>query len=326
MFGLLICTAAFNDFYPPYPGSKQVSKIEEEPCTVPGPDTFNITCRPGAIAYLISHDEDGNGTPDSAYAILYPDFLVDPVLSNYPDDAYFSVNREGEEPDSETVSLLLSCSDTGTVAVEVYAWRQDSILASCFAEILVRELVESCGAPYPVGICGYFTHYEDYGFPQVYDVQVFLSGDTTATAVTDSNGVFRFLGLEEGNSYLVAPYKNTDHSYNVSLFDIVLISKHVLGVQPLGSPYKLIAADVNNSGSVTNLDIVALRRLLLGEATGFPNNASWRFIDRPYVFPDPENPWLEPFPEEMLLPARVLYGMALCNEFRAIKVGDVNGN
>jgi hypothetical protein len=38
--------------------------------------------------------------------------------------------------------------------------------------------------------------------------------------------------------------------------DLVLISKHILGLEPLNSPYKMIAADANKSNSITTFDIV----------------------------------------------------------------------
>lgn len=50
----------------------------------------------------------------------------------------------------------------------------------------------------------------------------------------------------------------------VSTFDLVLISKHVLGIEPFLNPFQLIAADENNSGSVTTFDLNEIRRLLLG--------------------------------------------------------------
>lgn len=286
--------------------------------------TITLLCRPLAIE-LMPHDEDGNGIPDSAYIYLYASDLVDNELSNYPEEVFFSINRMGEAPGPEAAGLLLSCPDTGLVEVEVYGWLQDSIVGACSAEVIVEDNMNLCAGPYRTGVCGYFISFKD--FSQVYDVQVSLSGDTTAVVTTDSNGMFCFFGLEENNPYLVTPFKDTDHTYNVSLFDIVLISKHILGIQPLGSPYELIAADVNHSRSVTGLDLIALRRLLLGESTGFPNNTSWRFIDPSYVFPDPEDPWLEPFPESAYLTARELFPAMVFPSFAflAVKVGDVNG-
>lgn len=82
----------------------------------------------------------------------------------------------------------------------------------------------------------------------------------------------------------------------VSVFDVILISKHILGVQPLNEPLKLLAADVNDSGTVTVLDVIEIRKLILGIETTFKNAPSWRFITQNFEFFDQTNPWDEFFP------------------------------
>jgi hypothetical protein len=56
-----------------------------------------------------------------------------------------------------------------------------------------------------------------------------------------------------------------------------LIQRHILGIQPLNSAYKMIAADATNDGKVTAADLTELRKLILGITNELPNNASWRF-------------------------------------------------
>ncbi|MEZ4948564.1 MAG: hypothetical protein R2784_04100 [Saprospiraceae bacterium] len=55
------------------------------------------------------------------------------------------------------------------------------------------------------------------------------------------------------------------------------------------SPYKIIAADANNSGSVTTLDLGSTEKLILNVINDLPNTTSWRFVWADYVFPDPSN-------------------------------------
>lgn len=60
-----------------------------------------------------------------------------------------------------------------------------------------------------------------------------------------------------------------DKSYStplegISAFDLVLISKHLLGIEPFQNPFQIIAADENNSGSVTTFDLIEIRKTLLG--------------------------------------------------------------
>jgi hypothetical protein len=59
----------------------------------------------------------------------------------------------------------------------------------------------------------------------------------------------------------------------------------------------MIAADANNSQTITTSDIIMLRRLILSIVDDLPNNTSWRFVPASYSFPVPTNPWFEQFPE-----------------------------
>jgi len=102
----------------------------------------------------------------------------------------------------------------------------------------------------------------------------------------------------------------------------VLISRHILGLEPMNSPYKMIAADANKSGTVTTFDIVELRKLIMGTYNTLPNNSSWRFIDANYLFPNIDNPFQEAFPETKS------YQQAMDDmmeeDFVAVKVGDID--
>jgi hypothetical protein len=121
------------------------------------------------------------------------------------------------------------------------------------------------------------------------------------------------------SSYTVTPTRDDNPLNGVSTFDLVLISKHVLGLEMLNSPYKIIAADANKSNLITTADIVELRKLILGIYNELPSNTSWRFVDKAFVFPDPNNPFQTQFPETKTVgPPNTLV------DFVAIKVGDVN--
>ncbi|MEL7423546.1 MAG: T9SS type A sorting domain-containing protein, partial [Bacteroidota bacterium] len=141
--------------------------------------------------------------------------------------------------------------------------------------------------------------------------------------VTSVDGTFSFT-LDLGGDYTITPYLNAEPLNGVSTFDLVLMSKHILGVQSLDSPYKRIAADINRSSSISTLDMIQLRKLILNIDTEFQNNTSWRFVDASYDFPQVTNPWFEVFPE--LISENNLAGDVLDANFVGVKVGDVNGS
>lgn len=89
-------------------------------------------------------------------------------------------------------------------------------------------------------------------------------------------------------------------------------------------PYKIIAADINRSNTVTTLDVVLLRRIILGIRNSVDGNTSWRFVDADYDFPNPTNPWTEIFPESIKVDHPEDNRENL--NFIAVKIGDVNGN
>jgi hypothetical protein len=68
--------------------------------------------------------------------------------------------------------------------------------------------------------------------------------------------------------------------YDLSILDIVLIRRHILGEEELPKPYYWIAADVNNTGSISTLDLIQIQRVILGVSDRFGNVPSWRFVPK----------------------------------------------
>jgi hypothetical protein len=138
--------------------------------------------------------------------------------------------------------------------------------------------------------------------------------------LTEVDGTYAF-NLPVGGDYSVTPMLDEDADNGVTTFDLVLITQHILNIQPLDSPYKVIAADANNSEAVTTLDMVEIRKVILQIEDSFPNNTSWRFVDKDHVFGNAQEPWN--FPE--VLNYNNLDQDDLFADFVAVKIGDVNG-
>ncbi len=153
------------------------------------------------------------------------------------------------------------------------------------------------------------------------DVEIEL-GNVTTTMNTANDGVFSINNLQGGEQLRVSPFKNTKHRNGVSTFDIILTSKHITSQLPLNSPYKIIAADANNSGTVSTFDIITIRKMILFIDTAFTQNTSWRFVPERYIFSNPADPFASSFPE--VLDESVNNQSNL--NFVGIKIGDVNGS
>lgn len=143
------------------------------------------------------------------------------------------------------------------------------------------------------------------------------------TATTNTEGDYLLTNIPAGATVTITPYKNINPVNGVTSFDLYLISRHILNIEPLNSPYKIIAADVNHSNAVTANDLLDLQKLILGYTTAFPNNTSWRFVDAAFIFPDPAHPLATAFPESIVeMPTANTTGV----NFIAVKTGDVNNN
>jgi len=140
--------------------------------------------------------------------------------------------------------------------------------------------------------------------------------------MTKIDGQYAFVGLPLNESYTITAHKDDDPMNGVTTQDIVMIQRHILGLQSLNSPYKVIAADINNSETITAKDVSDLRRLILGITSQFPDNKSWKFVSASQTFNDVNKPW--PFDEKSTVDN--LSNDKMDNNFIAIKMGDVSGN
>jgi hypothetical protein len=248
------------------------------------------------------------------------DFVASPI-TDCSEPIKYSINRVGEPNDPDQTGLVLTCDDEGTLVIEIWAYDAAGNSDFCETYILVQDNMGVCGAAAPLAAGAVNTENNE----PVEQVEVSLSGQASTAMTTQNDGAYVFNNLTAGLDYTITPQRDGDYLNGVSTFDLVLISKHILGVGPLSTPYQRIAADVNNSGSITTLDLIQLRKLILSIDTEFANNTSWRFVEEAYVFPDPSNPWAEQFPEVINindLPATSIMDA----DFVAVKIGDVNGD
>ncbi|TNE58205.1 MAG: hypothetical protein EP344_10320 [Bacteroidetes bacterium] len=235
----------------------------------------------------------------------------------------FPFNPDG----TPQTAVTFDCNELGPQFVEIWAMDMSGNFIVCETYVLVQDNFGIC--PSTLGtVAGLVQTENDDG---VEEVTVALDGVHPALpsigifGLSDPLGTFRFSNaLPFGFNLTLTPSKDNDPLNGVSTFDLVLINQHILGISLLNSPYKRIAADVNKSGSISTFDVLELRKLILGVYTEFPNNTSWRFIDKTYQFPDPVNPFSQPFPEFRKIPN--LFTNMYQEDFVAVKVGDVNGN
>jgi hypothetical protein len=212
--------------------------------------------------------------------------------------------------------------------VTIYVTDESGNQDFCDTKVIIQD---GLGNACPDNISGGGTHGNLAGIifnesnNKVENAMVVLNGNMPSMPkyeMTRPDGQYSFIQLPVNENYIISASKDDDPLNGVTTQDIVLIQKHILGLQALSSPYKLIAADVNNSESITAKDVSDIRRLILGITTGFANNKSWKFISANQKFANASHPW--PYVEQNII--NKLNNDILDNNFIAVKIGDVSGN
>lgn len=217
-----------------------------------------------------------------------------------------------------TPGIIFTCDDIGANEVEIWVVDEAGNADYCIENVYIQDNLVICPPNAYYTIAGAI---ETEQGDEVDEVTVQISGSPDTSQI---GSPFVFLNQPSNYDYTITPVKEAAPGNGVTTYDLVLMSRHILGVQQLDSPYKVIAADANRTGSVTTADMVAIRKVILGIENAFPGNPSWRFVDKDYLFADPANPFAEPFPE--VISINNLSSDHLFTDFVAVKTGDVNGS
>ncbi|MDQ3141871.1 MAG: hypothetical protein M3Q56_06450, partial [Bacteroidota bacterium] len=183
-------------------------------------------------------------------------------------------------PDTSFTSVLYNCDSlNGQISVQklvrIYVTDESGNQDYCETFIRISDNNRVCGTTNFVG--GSTTKANQSAIP---DVLIELKNENNNVfdyKLTDLSGKYSFQDLTV-KEFSVHPSKTDDISNGVTTYDIVLIQKHILGINTFKSPYQIIAADANNSSSVTARDISEIRKVILGLSDQFPNNKIWRFV------------------------------------------------
>ncbi|MEM9525005.1 MAG: SdrD B-like domain-containing protein, partial [Bacteroidota bacterium] len=281
-------------------------------------ETLTVTLMP---------DGDGGG----AGQIWASDFIasdVEDCFGNVIDKYSIYTESEAEvapfNPVAGRLGIDFDCDDLGDIPVRVYAIADNGSADFCSVIVNVQANDESVcedGDPNLAGVIITET------MEAIEDVTVTLEGadDMTRTAMTGDDGTFTFTNLPAGADYTVTPSHFLDYLNGVRTSDIVAITRHILGVSLLDSPYKHIAADVDGNTEIDVADIINIRRLILGLSDTYPNDMpSWTFVPADYEFAQLDNPWAAAFPA--VYNYNDLVTSVIDADFIGAKLGDVNGS
>jgi hypothetical protein len=237
----------------------------------------------------------------------------DDVLENLPVEAFFNCPA-------------ITNGESETFIVEIYVVDDFGNWDFCTTFITIDDNDDVCnGISSSVVIAGAISNESDEAVDNV-DVRLQggILGQMDITQQNDELGHFAFSGLPMSQNWEVSSQRNDDHLNGVTTYDLALIQRHILGLESLDTPYKLIAADADDNGNINILDIVDLRKLILGLYNELPSNQSWRFVDANATFPAGLTQPPADYPE---LVSYVGVSISMMGtDFVAVKIGDVNGS
>jgi hypothetical protein len=229
--------------------------------------------------------------------------------------------------DNPITVVNFTCAELGTQCVELWARDAQRNADYCETYVIVQDNNGNC----PNGSVNVAGVLKTEAADGVEEAVVNINGSVNFAPpfayfdLSDNGGVYEVKNnVPVASTFVIAPEKDDNPLNGVTTYDLVLISKHILGIEPLSTPYKMIAADANKSGSITTFDIVELRKLILGIYTELPNNTSWRFVDKSFSFPNANNPFQTAFPETVSVADAQLHQFG--EDFAGVKIGDVNGS
>ncbi|MFZ1378988.1 MAG: T9SS type A sorting domain-containing protein, partial [Saprospiraceae bacterium] len=264
-----------------------------------------------------SRDTNGDGIPDIKEVSVKARDLD--AGSNHP--CGYSLKYSFSRDINDTVRTF-GCADANqSVPVSLFVTDINGNWSECKARIFVQDdpsRLPHCTTNAMANVTG-FIHSSNT--EAMKSVEVILESTTTKSELSIDDGRYIFNDLPTNQNYIVRPVKNQDWLNGVTTADIVKIQKHILGIQEFKHANQYIAADVNNSNSITAKDISDLRKLILGVTAAIPSNTSWKFIDKQYSFDHPEDALLHQYPMSYTLKP-LLSNMNI--DFTGIKIGDVN--
>ena len=246
-----------------------------------------------------------------------------------PDKLTFSFDEQGNFPSKTFTCQDIPNGQSSTIPMEIWVRDEAGNIDVCKTYVLLQD---NSGTPdQPGGVCAdtnTLLNYilingnivtEEKEAIELVKVELKSDGQGYPVQITAADGSYTYPGIPRKGNIQVTPQRNDRPMNGVSTLDLLLIEKHIKGERLLSSPYKMIAADADRSGDINVIDLIELRKLILGIYDSLPDNESWRFIPGSYKFKDPNHPF--DYPGNTVL-SEINQDTRL--DFTGIKVGDVN--
>lgn len=205
---------------------------------------------------------------------------------------------------------------TGLCRITHRTW---SVGDSCYStfpvEVLIQVILQDTTAPSPLhgGISGKVISIASVPIEKVHIEGKNMQAQPVFEQMTGEDGQFS-TNRPEYALKIRLEKEDPAELNGISTLDLIKIQKHILGERKLEHPLLEYAADIDRNGLVNVLDLIALRKKILGLSS---QALPWHFVDKaaPIAMIHPGS-WL---PEEYLV-----FNKNASEEFIGFKMGDVN--
>ncbi|MBV6653554.1 MAG: HYR domain-containing protein, partial [Mameliella sp.] len=220
-------------------------------------------------------------------------------------------------------ALTFTCDNMGMNVIALWVGDKAGNWGYCLTSAVVQDNAGVCSPDTTtndpmVAVAG---HVYDHQGDKVPDTEVRLNG--LDMEMTDTLGDYLFDEMPMGGSYEITASKDDDPRDGITTADLLMLARHLMGVDTITSPYQLAAADVDQSGTLDSDDIMMLHFILLGIQPDLADDLGWRFIPESFDFPD-DSLMTMGYPESILIDT--LGADFMDGHFTAIKLGDVNAS
>ena len=272
------------------------------------------------------NDDEYNNTSDLVwYDGTFWYFDSEVLEPGRPFGEYMDQDDYGEEvhlwdPALRSSGRLYTVKDvdnSGFIEVPIYVW--DDCLNVDFCTVRLRVLNNGGGTSRLIS--GQVTTENDQPVSGIMTSLMTSMPEFPKEIMTGEDGHYSYADNPDFMDYEITGGSQSDYLNGVSTVDLIMIQRHILGIATLDSPYKMIAADINSDNKINGVDLVELRKLILGIYTELPQNDSWILVDKGQYL-DVNQPWV--YREAIYLSN--LFEDRMEEDFIGVKIGDVNND
>ena len=220
------------------------------------------TVRPGAASHDVDFELLGNGVIRFSFDnIMLPDSNVNEAASH--GFVKFLVSQKANNPPGTLLENQAA----------IYFDFNEPVFTNRYRHTVGENFMGMTTNTGDLSLSGFVNTWYD---TPVEDVELMLTD--VCPAYSDASGYFLFTDLDTANYTLSASRVNDKPQDGVTVLDLLKTRNYILTLQPFQTVYQQLAADLNNSNSVTTFDLVMQLKMALGIPLTGTSVPSWKFI------------------------------------------------